>query len=264
MTTEERISERELILPSLFLIDLRKGITTSDLIIELTNLLLPSGEDIEILDGRRDTKFSQKVRNLVSHETLERLGYATYPRGQKNGLFQITNNGKQYLAENIEIIDYLLSNNFAYKDIRDSFNNVALPSEGRKKILVYDENLMITEGTKRNRNVTLYKRSSKLRDYAIEKHTADGHIKCLVCLFDFFDFYGEIGKNYIEIHHVKPVLQYEAEEENKFLKDALKNVIPACSNCHRMIHRDRRHPLSVLDLKAYIDKKDILHKKTIL
>lgn len=260
MTIEERISERELILPTLFLIDLRKGITTSDLIKELTDLMLPGGEDIEILDGRRDTKFSQKVRNLVSHETLEKLGYATYPRGQKNGLFQISDNGKRYLTENIEIIEYLLSNNFAYKDIRDSFNNIPLPSEGRKKVLVYDENLMITEGTKRNRNVTLYKRSSKLRDYALEKYTADGHIKCLVCLFDFFDFYGEIGKNYIEIHHVKPVLQYEAEEENKFLKDALKNVIPACSNCHRMIHRNRKRLLSVADLKAYIDKKSAFNK----
>jgi hypothetical protein len=52
MTAEERISERELILPSLFLIDLRKGINTSDLIKELTALMLPTGEDAEILDGR--------------------------------------------------------------------------------------------------------------------------------------------------------------------------------------------------------------------
>lgn len=260
MATEERISERELILPTLFLIDLRKGIATSDLIRELTDLMLPSGEDIEILDGRRDTKFSQKVRNLVSHETLEKLGYATYPRNQKNGLFQITDDGKRYLAENIEIIDYLLSNNFAYKDIRDSFNNISLPSEGRKKILVYDENLMITEGIKRNRNVTLYDRSRKLRDFAIEQYTKSGHIKCLVCFFDFFDFYGDMGKDYIEIHHVKPVFQYEDEDKNKFLGRALENVIPACSNCHRMIHRNRRHPLSVLALKAHIGNRDASEK----
>jgi len=252
MTRAERIAERELILPALFLIDLRKGLTTSDLIEELTDLMHPSGEDAEILEGRKDTKFSQKVRNLVSHNTLERLEYATYRSIHGNGIFQITETGKGYLIENTEIIEYLLSNNFAYKDIKDSFEDVSVAKENRKKVLTYDENLMITEGTKRNRNVILYTRSSKLRDFAIEKYTVGGHIKCVVCLFDFFDFYGEIGKNYIEIHHVKPVLQYEEEEEDKFLKDALENVIPACSNCHRMIHRNRQNPLSVVDLKVCI------------
>ncbi|MBU0634820.1 MAG: HNH endonuclease [Candidatus Omnitrophica bacterium] len=255
MSGGERIAERELMLPALFLIDLRKSLTTSDLIAELTHLMHPSGEDAKILNGRKDTKFSQKVRNLVSHHTLERLGYATYQRIRGNGIFQITETGKGYLIENMSIIEYLLSNDFAYKDIKVSFKHVSIAKEALKKVLTYDENLMITEGTKRNRNVTLYKRSSKLRDFAIKKYTLDGHIKCVVCFFDFLDFYGEIGKNYIEIHHVKPVLQYGEEEENKFLKDALENVIPACSNCHRMIHRNREQPLSVIDLKACIQPR---------
>ncbi len=254
MSGAERITERELILPALFLISLRNGIITSDLISELGNLLQPSGVDAEILDNRTDTKFSQKVRNLVSHKTLTQLGYATYERIPGNGLHEITKEGQRYLEDNIDLIEYLLSNNFKYDDIKHSFDHAEEAAGEGKKLLVYDENLMITEGTKRNRNIILYKRSSKLRDFAMKKYTADGHIKCLICFFDFFDFYGEIGKNYIEIHHVKPVLQYEAEEENKFLKDALENVIPTCSNCHRMIHRDRQHPLSVLDLRAFINR----------
>lgn len=258
MPGEERITERELVLPALFLIDLRGSLTTSDLIAELTDLMHPSGEDAEILDGRKDTKFSQKVRNLVSHNTLEKLEYATYKSIHGNGIFQITEKGKGYLIENTEIIEYLLSNNFAYKDIKGSFEDVSVAKENKKKVLTYDENLMITEGTKRNRNVTLYKRSSKLRDFAIEKYTTDGHIKCVACLFDFLDFYGAIGKNYIEIHHVKPILQYGEEEENKFLKHAIENVIPTCSNCHRMIHRDRQHPLSVSDLKAFINRDGLI------
>jgi len=260
MPGEERISERELILPALFLIDLRRGIATSDLIEELADLMHPSGEDAEILDGRSDTKFSQKVRNLVSHNTLERLGYATYQRIQQNGLFQITDNGKRYLSENIEIIEYLLSNNFAYEDVRDSFDDVSVATENRKKILTYDENLMITEGTKRNRNVTLYERSRKLRDFAIEQHTKVGHIRCIACFFDFLDFYGDIGKDYIEIHHVKPVFRYEDEDRIVFLKRALENVIPACSNCHRIIHRDRRNPLSMMHLKDCIEHNGLFER----
>lgn len=258
MSDVERITERELILPTIFLIDLRKGLTTSDLIAELTDLMKPSGEDAEILERRKDAKFSQKVRNLVSHNTLEKLGYATYQSIRGNGIFQITEKGKNYLIDNMEIIEYLLSNNFAYNDIKDSFEDVSVAKENRKEVLTYDENLMITEGTKRNRNVTLYKRSSKLRDFAIKKYTIGGHIKCTVCLFDFLDFYGVIGKNYIEIHHVKPILQYGEKEGNKFLKHALENVIPACSNCHRMIHRNRQHPLSVLDLKVFINRDGLM------
>ncbi|EAI4447359.1 hypothetical protein YZ38_01245 [Campylobacter lari] len=47
------------------------GIRTSELIIKLIDIMKPSGEDLEILEGRQDTKFSQKVRNLVSHNSLK-------------------------------------------------------------------------------------------------------------------------------------------------------------------------------------------------
>ncbi len=68
---EKRYTEEELIDPSLFEIYKRGGkITTSDLIKSLTKELNPQGEDSEILFGRKDTRFSQKVRNLVSHKKI--------------------------------------------------------------------------------------------------------------------------------------------------------------------------------------------------
>lgn len=249
-----RISERELILPALFLIDVRKTITTSDLIKELTALLQPAGTDAEILDGRQDTKFSQKVRNLVSHRTLEGLGYANYRRIPNNGLHSITDVGRQYLINNMDIIEYLLSNNFQYNDIKISFNKVTAEKEKNKKILPYDENLMITEGIRKNKNLVLYKRSQKLRDIAIKHYTAHGKISCTACSFDFYVFYGAIGRGYIEIHHIKPVFQYEDERKSVFITRALKNVIPVCSNCHRMIHRRRQNPIAIECLQGYIRK----------
>lgn len=42
-------------------------LTTSQLIKRLETRLQPTGKDAEIADGRDDTYFSQKVRNLVSH-----------------------------------------------------------------------------------------------------------------------------------------------------------------------------------------------------
>ena len=62
-----RIEEKMIVLPALYIIKRRGSATTSDLIRDLTIVFNPSGEDAEILSGRNDTKFSQKVRNLVSH-----------------------------------------------------------------------------------------------------------------------------------------------------------------------------------------------------
>ncbi len=91
-------TERELVLPALALLDgSPAGLTTSDLIRELTLILKPDGQDWEILAGRNDTYFSQKVRNLVSHRTLVGPGLETYDAGQQH--HSITPAGRRYLAE---------------------------------------------------------------------------------------------------------------------------------------------------------------------
>ena len=71
------------------------GIATKDLIIELRNLMNPSGEDLEMLSNRNDDKFSQKVRNIKSHKTLENKGYAKF----YDDKFFITEKGIKFLNE---------------------------------------------------------------------------------------------------------------------------------------------------------------------
>ena len=61
----KRIAEKALILPALYLIKENGSMNTSQIIKALTDALTPTGEDAEILAGRKDTKFSQKVRNLM-------------------------------------------------------------------------------------------------------------------------------------------------------------------------------------------------------
>lgn len=90
-------SERDLIVPVLELLDAQPGgLTTSDLIERLTELLEPDGHDAEILANRQDTHFSQKVRNLVSHRTMERGDLWTYDEG--DGIHRITPPGRSHLA----------------------------------------------------------------------------------------------------------------------------------------------------------------------
>jgi len=238
-----RITENQLILPSLFLMSLSstKGLTTSDLIPKLRDLLKPADEDLEILAGRNDDKFSQKVRNLKAHNTFERYEFAKY----KGGIVSITNKGMKYLQENMDKLRYLLVNDFQWNDLKEGLDKVQKSNEENRKIEVFDETVMIQEGVKKLVETKVYERSSKLRKIAIEHFTKNDDILCDACKFSYNKFYGEIGKGYIEIHHIKPVFKYEDEELDKTIETALTNVVPVCSNCHRMIHRNWKEPLQV-------------------
>lgn len=68
---QQRITESELTVPTLRILNQNNGrwVKTSELQECLTKLFEPSGIDAEILSGRSDTYFSQKVRNIVSHKT---------------------------------------------------------------------------------------------------------------------------------------------------------------------------------------------------
>lgn len=63
-------SENEIAPIALDIIKENPGIRTSELIQYCREIMNPSGEDLEILDNRNDDKFSQKVRNLKSHDTI--------------------------------------------------------------------------------------------------------------------------------------------------------------------------------------------------
>jgi hypothetical protein len=76
-------SETDLIIPALEVIAAHPdGIDTSELLSLLRRQLKPTGDDLEILAGRNDDKFSQKVRNLKSHDTLEKKGLAIFVDGR--------------------------------------------------------------------------------------------------------------------------------------------------------------------------------------
>ena len=57
---------------------------------------------------------------------------------------------------------------------------------------------------------------------------------CEACDFDFKKFYGDIGRDYIEAHHLQPISTLKFGESRSIDH---KNFSVLCSNCHRMIHR---------------------------
>jgi hypothetical protein len=66
------------------------------------------------------------------------------------------------------------------------------------------------------------------------------NFECSLCGFDFEKVYGEIGRGFIEAHHIIPVST--AGERTIGIED----YRAVCSNCHRMIHRIYPKALSSL------------------
>lgn len=238
----ERITEKELILPALYIINRDRKVTTSELIRELTYLFDPQGEDAEILANRSDTKFSQKVRNLVSHRENNRMAHYTF---FNEGEYTITTEGQNFLNTKIDELDYLFSQKFKYLDVITFMKHV---NSDNKQILLYSEQ-PISEGTADVKLTKIRERSKILRNAAVAYYTKCGRICCSVCGFDFERVYGELGKGFIEIHHERPICQYENGGNESFVSEAVKFVKPLCANCHRMIHRNSKRPLSISELE---------------
>jgi 5-methylcytosine-specific restriction enzyme A len=100
------------------------------------------------------------------------------------------------------------------------------------------------EGNKVVCYTTRYERNAKNRDTAIKIH---GTV-CQGCGFDFEKTYGEIGRGYIEVHHIKPL----SEGKGVTKPDAATDLICVCSNCHRMIHRRKDSVLSLKELRKLV------------
>ena len=107
-----------------------------------------------------------------------------------------------------------------------------------------------TEGKKRQYYVVRYERKPENRAAAIRLSKAkSGELCCSVCGFNFEKTYGDLGAGFIEVHHIKPLFDYD--EEVKI--DPAADLICLCSNCHSMIHREKYSVLEPEVLKAIVD-----------
>ena len=93
-------------------------------------------------------------------------------------------------------------------------------------------------------------RDGKLPKKAKERRLdTTGRLECDVCSFDFRKTYGQLGKGFIEAHHMIPVSESGGERISR-----LSDVALVCSNCHRMLHRGETL-LSVEELAEIIKKQ---------
>ncbi|HCQ46648.1 MAG TPA: HNH endonuclease [Achromobacter sp.] len=83
---------------------------------------------------------------------------------------------------------------------------------------------------------------------ALKKH---GRLFCSACGFDFYQKYGEVGTNLIDVHHTKPVHTLGPGETTKVV-----DLVLLCSNCHRVVH-SRRKWLTIDQVKAAMTSSEL-------
>ena len=106
-----------------------------------------------------------------------------------------------------------------------------------------DESATFEEGATHRVLVNRYERDPKAREKCIEHHGKH----CVICNLDFEARYGEIGKGFIHVHHLRPL----GRLKSSYRVDPVKDLVPVCPNCHAMLHR-RDPPYDVEQLRRLI------------
>jgi predicted HNH restriction endonuclease len=103
-------------------------------------------------------------------------------------------------------------------------------------IVTTDTELSAMEGAEKLALVRHRKREQSLRDVKVAgaRKFGNGKLKCEVpkCGFDFEAVYGELGRDYAQVHHLKPLADRTKPSQTK-----LDDLVVVCANCHAMIHR---------------------------
>lgn len=91
-----------------------------------------------------------------------------------------------------------------------------------------DTSTSLIEGSKVVHQFQSYERNSKARRVCLRFH---GHT-CAICGLNFEDKFGSAFSGIIEVHHIEPLSLQKGRHE----VDPIRDLMPLCPNCHRMIH----------------------------
>lgn len=140
-----------------------------------------------------------------------------------------------------ELVCKILSN--PKQDFKDFFDSDKLTTEIDNITLFPDEvndTQILTEGSVRQVTVNAYERNNQGRKICIKYYD----INCYVCGVNFEKIYGEIGQEFIHVHHLIPLSEINQEYEI----DPIQDLRPVCPNCHAMIHR-KNPPYTIEEIK---------------
>lgn len=150
------------------------------------------------------------------------------------------------LRQHIDYYETVVNANVVTRrKIYDEFRQLASVSDDNVFPDEVDESggTELLEGTVRTVSVNIYERNPVARTQCIEHYGC----RCYVCGFDFSDTYGDIGRDFIHVHHEVELASIGAE----YVIDPINDLKPVCPNCHAMLHR-RKPAYSVSELKNHL------------
>ena len=103
------------------------------------------------------------------------------------------------------------------------------------------------EGIQKIVTINSYERNLKARTECI-KHYG---LKCVVCSFNFEEFYKDLGMGFIHVHHLNQL----SDIRQGYKVNPIKDLIPVCPNCHAMLHK-KNPPYTINELKLIIDRNE--------
>ena len=114
-----------------------------------------------------------------------------------------------------------------------------------------DSEIKYAEGKTKKVLVNNYERNPIARKKCIEYFGST----CQVCGFDFGERFGELGEEFIHVHHKIDI----ATIGNEYSINPLTDLIPVCPNCHSMLHK-RKPAYSIAELKQIIKENTNANK----
>lgn len=183
--------------------------------------------------------FHRRISNLYAEyfldKTLKEKGEEALLKALQSLSFHIDyyeGLGKNVISQKEILEKYKDKISLAFDNYFDEANNIVAKN--------------LFEGALKTVKINIYERNGFARKKCLEHHGCS----CAVCNFNFKEMYGEIGENFIHVHHLIKISDIKKEYNIDYKKD----LIPVCPNCHAMIHK-RKEPYTIEELKSIIENK---------
>lgn len=141
----------------------------------------------------------------------DRSGYVVFEDGSELEISEISVGKRINVPKGISSLS-------TYKLV---FNDTQLPEE-------LPDGIKYQEGTVQQIKVNRYERDKQARDACLAHY---GYV-CQICGVRLGEIYGDVAKKLIHVHHLKPI----SEIGKSYSVDPVSDLIPACPNCHSVIH----------------------------
>jgi predicted HNH restriction endonuclease len=98
----------------------------------------------------------------------------------------------------------------------------------------------LREGAKKIVTVNAFERNRTASRLCLEHYG----VRCQVCDLDFERRYGDVGKGFAHVHHIRELAEIGIE----YKVHPVRDLRPVCPNCHAMLHR-RRPAFTIEELR---------------